>query len=215
VLGYAKGKGAVNTFALNGLAGKRPGKPSFRLFVATVSVRFQVSDASFHLIVRGIRMASEFIAGLSLFKTAFDIAKGLKDINDATVRNSAIIELQEMILSARDQQAATLERISQLEKELARFENWEAEKQRYELADVGRGTFAYRLKPSMANGEPLHSICAYCFEDATKSILQPETKAIGGSQHLVCNRCDSDLVINGPRRDGSPPKVIRRDPNRR
>lgn len=150
-------------------------------------------------------MASEFVAGLGLFKTAFDIAKGLKDINDATVRNGAIIELQEMILAAREQQSATLERISDLEKELARFENWETEKQRYELANVGRGAMAYRLKPAMADGQPLHCACANCFERREKSFLQPETRMPGGSQYLVCHGCGSELLINGARHSGPLP----------
>ena len=64
-------------------------------------------------------MATELIAGLGLFKTAFDIAKGLKDINDATIRNAAIIELQEMILSAQQSQSALVDRVRYLEKEMA------------------------------------------------------------------------------------------------
>lgn len=160
-------------------------------------------------------MASEFVAGLGLFKTAFDLAKGLKDINDATVRNAAVIELQEMILAAQQQQTAALERIAELEKELARFENWEAEKKRYELADVGNGAIAYRLKPSMANGEPPHSICAYCYDQAIKSPLQPETQAAGRTQHLVCHQCGSDLIISGPRRDDPAPKVLTKKPRNR
>jgi len=40
-------------------------------------------------------MAGEVIASLSIFKTLLDMAKGLKDINDAAVRNAAVIELQE------------------------------------------------------------------------------------------------------------------------
>ena len=35
-------------------------------------------------------MAVELIAGLGLFKSMFDAAKGLKDINDAAVRNAEI-----------------------------------------------------------------------------------------------------------------------------
>lgn len=150
-------------------------------------------------------MASEFVASLGLFKTAFDIAKGLKDINDATVRNGAIIELQEMILAAREQQATALERISQLEKQVADFEHWESEKQWYELADVGRGAMAYRLKPTMADGQPSHCICANCYERGEKSHLQPETRQPGGSQYLVCHACGSELVINGARYSGSLP----------
>lgn len=160
-------------------------------------------------------MASELIAGLGIFKTLLDTAKGLKDINDAAIRNGAVVELLEKILTAREQQAAALDRISDLEKELARFENWETEKQRYELADVGSGALAYRLKPSMANGEPPHSICAQCHERMVKSILQPETRFPGRTQHLACHGCGSDLLIVGARENISAPKVIRRDPDRR
>lgn len=160
-------------------------------------------------------MASEFIAGLGIFKSLLDSAKGLKDINDATVRNAAVIELQEKILTAREQQSAALERISQLEKELARFENWETEKQRYELADVGDGAVAYRLKPSMANGEPPHSICAYCYQQAIKSPLQPEARSVGRTEHLVCHECGSDLIIQGVRQNSAPPRVVTKRPRSR
>jgi hypothetical protein len=36
----------------------------------------------------------------------------LKDINDAVIRNGAVIELQEKILAARQKQTALLERLS-------------------------------------------------------------------------------------------------------
>ena len=48
-------------------------------------------------------MVGEVFAGFSAIKSAFDIAKGLKDINDATRRNAAVIELQEKILAAQQE----------------------------------------------------------------------------------------------------------------
>jgi len=51
-------------------------------------------------------MVGEVFAGLSAFKAMYDAAKALKDINDAAIRNSAVIELQEKILSAQAAQAA-------------------------------------------------------------------------------------------------------------
>jgi uncharacterized protein YlxW (UPF0749 family) len=83
-------------------------------------------------------MAGEVFAGSSALKSALDIAKGLKDIADATARNAAVIELQEQILSAQAAQFTLLERISGLEKEVASLKTWEADKQRYELKDLGR-----------------------------------------------------------------------------
>src|SRR6185503_3530269 len=73
-------------------------------------------------------MVGEAIAGLGAVKTAFDLARGLKDISDATIRNGAIIELQEKILTAQQAQATLIERIDQLEKEVAGFEAWDAQK---------------------------------------------------------------------------------------
>jgi hypothetical protein len=55
-------------------------------------------------------MVGEAIAGLGAIKSAFDLAKGLKDINDAAVRNAAVIELQERILAAQQAQSALVER---------------------------------------------------------------------------------------------------------
>jgi hypothetical protein len=55
-------------------------------------------------------VVTETIAGLSAIKTAFDMTKALKDINDAAIRNAAVIELQEKILSARDAQTALFAR---------------------------------------------------------------------------------------------------------
>lgn len=136
-------------------------------------------------------MVPELITGLGLFNTLFDTAKGLKDINDSAVRNRAVVELLEKILAAHAAQAALLERVSNLEKELASFETWDAEKQRYELADYGEGTFAYRLKESMQNGEPPHRVCASCFQKNQKSILQNAGGTHSGREQLWCPSCNS------------------------
>jgi hypothetical protein len=39
-------------------------------------------------------MASEFLAGLGIFETIYESANALKEINDASVRNTAVIELK-------------------------------------------------------------------------------------------------------------------------
>jgi hypothetical protein len=138
-------------------------------------------------------MVAEVFAGIGAIKTAFDIAKGLKDIDDATRRNAAVIELQEKILTAREAQSTLLERISELEKKVASFETWESEKQRYELKDVGRGSLAYAVKESMRNAEPPHQICVTCYQHGKKSPLQPS--AIMYARHLICPECKTDLVV--------------------
>ena len=117
-------------------------------------------------------MVAEVFAGLSAIKTAFDIAKGLKDIDDATRRNAAVIELQEKILVAQQQQATLIETVSNLEKEVADLKTWNSEKERYELKSVYIGSFAYLSKPDAQNAEPPHWLCAACYNNDKKSLLQ-------------------------------------------
>jgi hypothetical protein len=133
-------------------------------------------------------MAGEILAGLSAFKTMYDLAKALKDIDNATSRNAAVIELQEKILAAREAQSALLDRVSELEKEVARFETWESEKKRYKLTDFGGETFAYLLRPEEANGEPSHRICATCYQKNEKSILQFSHRS-EGQDWFMCYGC--------------------------
>ena len=136
-------------------------------------------------------MVAEVFAGLGSIKAAFDIAKGLKDIDDATRRNTAIIELQEKTLSAQAEQSELIETIGDLKKRVTELETWEAEKQRYELKDIGTGRPAY--EESKRNAEPPHQICAACYQNGKKSLLQPSTSMY--SKHLICPECKTDLIV--------------------
>lgn len=142
-------------------------------------------------------MVSELLIGVGLFKSMLDMTKGLKDMNDAAVRNAAVIDLQGQILAAQEQQMALVERVGNLEKEMTRFETWETEKQRYRLIQFTPGTVAYVLKRSDANGEPGHALCTNCYERGTKSILQENGKRIRVDQGFVCPSCKTTIITRG------------------
>lgn len=144
-------------------------------------------------------VVTETIAGLSAVKAAFDLAKSLKEINDAAVRNGVVIELQEKILSAQEAQTALIERISNLEKEVAGFEKWDTEKEKYELKEIYPSSFAYSIKEDTRGAEPPHLICANCYEQRRKSILQKHL-----SNYLKCANCDSVII------SGKPPSITGR-----
>lgn len=142
-------------------------------------------------------MAAELLTGLSIFKSMLDTARGLKDINDTAIRNTAAIDLQEKILAAQAQQTELVERVSDLEKELAAFNTWEAEKRRYQFEEIKPGILAYKVKETMRDGEPSHYICAGCYGEGKKSVLQSETWFPGRCHVLVCHRCGSALYLDG------------------
>jgi hypothetical protein len=117
-------------------------------------------------------VVAETYAGLNAIKTAFDMAKALKDIHNATERDRVVLDLQREILSAQEQQSALLRRVHELEDKQARSDAWQAEKKRYQLKDCGSNTFAYELRATEANGEPIHLACANCYQKGQIAILQ-------------------------------------------
>jgi hypothetical protein len=144
-------------------------------------------------------VVAETYAGLNAVKTAFDMARALKDIHDATERDRVVLDLQREILSAQEQQFALVRRVHELEQIVARADAWEAEKKRYQLKDYGGGTFAYELKASEANGEPIHRACATCFQNGKISILQfDHHSADSGQDWYDCVVCDNHRPYGAP-----------------
>lgn len=137
-------------------------------------------------------MVGEVFAGASALKNAFDLAKALRDINDATRLNAAVIDLQEQILSAQQAHTTLFQRVSELEKEVATFEKWDATKQQYDLKKIGWCAYAYMLKPNARFSAPPHWVCTKCFGDRYVEIMQTSDMASG---HKVrCPRWRSTIA---------------------
>ncbi len=138
-------------------------------------------------------MVAEIYGGISAFKTAFDIAKGLKDIDDATRRNAAVIELQEQILGAQAAQTTLIQTVDDLKKKVAAFEAWETKTERYQLHQWETGTFSYRLKDNVQPAEPSHHICSRCYEERKRFILNSDDDAY--HHRLKCPGCQTVIRI--------------------
>ncbi len=151
-------------------------------------------------------MVGELAALLSSLNTAKDIAKTMVGLRDGAAFQAKVLEFQSAILdangrvfTANEERSALIETIRDLEQKVAAAEAWAAEKQRYELKELGNGTMAYAVKESMRAGEPPHWICANCYADGKKSHLQPEIKPPGRTEVYVCHRCSSELIAVGGR----------------
>jgi len=138
-------------------------------------------------------MPAEVFGGISAFKAALDIAKGLKDISDAVSRNQAIIDLQQTILDAQRSQLELLNEVTELKERVRATENKRVELARYEMVDVkNSGEFAYRLKATEAGGRPQHLVCPTCFEKGNISTLHAEGSS-NGQDWYVCRACDKSI----------------------
>jgi hypothetical protein len=99
-------------------------------------------------------------------------------------------------LEAQQAQMAQLEEIASLKAEIKKLGGWEAEKQRYELKNVGRGVLAQMLKPSARGEEAPHWLCPTCFENGKKSHLQFSTQISGGGSVYRCAGCGTAVITN-------------------
>lgn len=162
-------------------------------------------------------MLLEISAGLSSLKAAKDIVQGLNAAKNEAAINGIKIDLQGLILeaqqglfAAQEAQSAGTKRIAELEQEIVRLKDWSAQKQRYELADSGRGSLAYKLKEGVEPPEPAHWICPNCYDEGKKSLLKHEILPVGRAETLVCNRCPFDVVTRGIRMDQPKGGALRR-----
>lgn len=148
---------------------------------------------------------------MSSLKGAKDIAETMIGLRDAAALQAKSIEFQSKILdaqsrafAAQEERTSLVEQVREIEKEVARLKDWSSEKQRYELKELGNGTLAYAVKEAMRGSEPPHWICANCYEDGKKSLLQPETRFPGRTTVYVCHGCSAELIASGGREVGTP-----------
>lgn len=165
---------------------------------------------------------TSMIDAITGIKAIGDIAQSLISTRDAAIiqgktseLQSAVLAVQTSALAAQSEQLSLIDRVRNLEEEIARVEAWDAEKKRYHLNEVVSGVFTYILKEEADAGEPLHQICANCYDvHREKSSLQQEQRN-GGMRHLlVCNNCGAEIVSwgDGPERHRPLPKISTRRP---
>ena len=151
-------------------------------------------------------MVSEIAAALSSLKLAADIAQTMINLRDAEMFQSkaidlqrAILEAQSSALDARVAHAAQIDRISDLEAEVARLKTWGAEKQEYELKPVTHlGNVAYMLKPEARGSKPPHWLCPQCYEDGKKAIFQATGMRHERAMTYRCPGCQSHISSEYP-----------------
>jgi hypothetical protein len=148
---------------------------------------------------------SSIAAAIGSLKTAAEIAKGFLDLKETAAVQGKVIELQGVILAAQSaalagqsEQFSLLEKVRELETEMAKVKAWETQKQRYDLVSIGTraGLFAYALKPECRGAEPPHYICANCYEDGRKSILQFHQQ-YGKLDTFICSSCKTEISSPG------------------
>lgn len=104
----------------------------------------------------------------------------------------AIIDAQGAVMEMQQENAALASRIRDLETEIAQFEEWGRERERYALTELDPGSFAYVLKREASAGEPTHMLCARCYQRRQKVLLQGINSSILG-WIFTCPACKTEV----------------------
>jgi hypothetical protein len=143
------------------------------------------------------------IAGAaSALKSAYDLSKAALSAHDDSVVRAKVSEMQGEIsaalasaITAQTEHLAALDRVRDLERELAQLKAWEVEKQRYQMERLPPGVIVYTLKQEGVNaGEVPHSICPTCYHRGKKSLLHSDQPG-NGVYNLTCHECGTSLHV--------------------
>ncbi|AWF66790.1 TPA: hypothetical protein ACXJEI_001358 [Pseudomonas aeruginosa] len=135
----------------------------------------------------GIKAATDITQSMLTLKTDAAVTTKVVELN------GVLLGLQSQLNSAHADQTTLTRRIGELEAEIAQFKRWEQEKERYQLHQTEAGGLVYRIKPEVQGTEPLHYICADCYQKAVKTILQPGDE--GYYTVLKCHPCGSSVRV--------------------
>lgn len=155
---------------------------------------------------------AEITALISSAKTAYDIAKGVSSLSAEVQRNEsiskileALIAIQSEALAMQEKYQRILEEKNELKTKLREFEQWSETERLYELKDLGGNVFVYAFKMAEGSNEPMHYVCANCFKDRKKSILQClGTASYGTTYH--CQACDAKIIDKSNKSSPPPPR---------
>lgn len=155
-----------------------------------------------------ITLASSTLTSFShannLIKAIIDARDNLNNLEQWNALQSEIATIQTGYIALTQQNLSLLTEVNDLKKELARIEAWNTEKDRYELKDVGDchagcGVFVYTLKESAAQrAEPTHWLCANCYNQGKKSILQLRNFTTNSSRIHNCPLCKTEIIAWPP-----------------
>ncbi len=149
----------------------------------------------------GLMDFSALVSAVGGAKTAVELVKTAIAARDQAKAEEAITDVKRNLSTAYDsllavsqqslelvQKLATAqEKIQSLEKEKNSLQSEIEERDRYVLADIGRGVIAYVLKEGDQRGDTPHRLCQPCMTKGHKSVLQP----YGRHSKVKCHACDA------------------------
>lgn len=127
--------------------------------------------------------------GMATLKTATEALQNAKALiaepdPDIGAMKQQIAELYEEIVVTKQAYVPLYDALLDLQHKEKKAQRFWAESERYAMTRTELGSTIYSLRPEHARGDPPHDLCATCFEQEVKSVLQPTAR-----NTLTCRTC--------------------------
>jgi hypothetical protein len=146
---------------------------------------------------------------LKSIQTSVDLIKEYAEAKAFNNIQAEITALYKSLLDAQIQAFELQEELKLIKEKYIQSEDWKNETvPNYILAELAPSVFVYAFKPVVESAEPPHTLCAKCFVDQRKSILQ-RTRWDGLGIHYHCPECGDDILDHSKADTYSPPAVVK------
>ncbi|RJF94841.1 hypothetical protein D3874_03230 [Oleomonas cavernae] len=152
---------------------------------------------------------TEIATGLSVVNgavTAFKAGRetikaigGKLDRENRLKIEAMIDDMTDRLREAQEAVLALTDRCRELEQENNRLVQFKIDAQNYELRQIAPNSFAYAVKPDVEHLQRDAHLCANCFDQSQKSILQLEKQGPFGMDTLKCPRCETRVMFDSGR----------------
>ncbi len=143
-----------------------------------------------------LQLASQSVQALG---TLLKAASGLANYNEIVAKvsevNSKLMAANAVALASQEKQSDLAVQIAALEREVGQLKDWQAEAQNYGLREVAPGVFAYLLRSYVGKLASAEKLCANCFNQGSRSLLQQQHVEVGRQLSLICHRCKATVVF--------------------
>lgn len=151
-------------------------------------------------------MITEITTALQSVKAAITIIKGISSLKSNIEVKEKSVELLDIIISIKSDMISLqsmydelLQSKKDLEQKLLNINIWEETKVSYKLKKVADGVTVYVPKDLKENDDDFHWICANCFNEKKKSIIQL-TNDDGYTKFYSCPKCGMHFNISYKRK---------------
>ena len=146
--------------------------------------------------INELLLASQSVQALmTLLKAAQSLSNYNEIVAAVAEVNTKLMQANAVALASQEKQSALATKVQELEKECMRLKDWGQEKERYELKEIASGLFARIEKGFVGSLQSAHKLCANCFEQNSKAILQQQNIDVGRKLSLTCHRCKAVVIF--------------------